>query len=142
MTTSIRSRIEACSTRRSMSAQRHLQRWLMTFGRPNVWDPLPAIAAVIALIVIGLYVGLIRQQGGQVVAWFVAGLAGAAVLSVYGVVRSAPRRGLALALSGVVMALLGLLAILSIGCPVLVAGVLALVAAARALRAPVRPPAE
>ena len=64
-------------------------------------------------------------------AWFVAGLAAAAFLSVYGVARAAPRRALALLASGVVMTVLGFLAILSIGLPILGAGVLALVAAAR-----------
>jgi hypothetical protein len=80
---------------------------------------------------IGLYLGLIRQQGGQVAVWFILGLAIAALLSIYGVSRTAPRRGLALALSGVVMVALGFLSILTIGFPILVAGVLALLAAAR-----------
>jgi hypothetical protein len=96
------------------------------------WDLLAAVVAVIALIMIGLYIGLIRGQGGQVAAWFLAGLAAAALLSIYGVARVAPRRGLALAVSGAVMTVLGFVSILSIGLPILVAGVLALVAAARA----------
>lgn len=87
----------------------------MTSGWRNGWDLLAAIAAVIALIMIGLYIGLISQQGGQVAAWFLAGLAAAALLSIYGVAHGAPRRGLALAVSGGVMAVLGLLSILSIG---------------------------
>jgi hypothetical protein len=104
----------------------------MTSGWRNSWELLAAIAAVIALVMIGLYIGLISQQGGQVAAWFLAGLAAAALLSIYGVARAAPRRGLALAVSGVVMAVLGLLSILSIGFPILGAGVLALVAATTA----------
>ncbi|SBT43207.1 hypothetical protein [Micromonospora narathiwatensis] len=103
----------------------------MASGRRDAWDPLPAVAAVIALVMIGLYVDLIARQGGQVAAWFLAGLAVAALGSVYGVARAAPQRRLVLAVSGGVMALLGLLGILSIGCPILGAGVLALVAAAR-----------
>ena len=103
----------------------------MVSGRRNGWDLLAAVAAVIALIMIGLYVGLISQQGGQVAAWFLAGLAAAAVLSIYGVARAAPWRGVTLAVSGVVMVVLGLLSILSIGLPILGAGVVALVAAAR-----------
>ncbi|MFD0745633.1 hypothetical protein ACFQ1L_30275 [Phytohabitans flavus] len=79
---------------------------------------------------IGVYIGVIRQQGSQVVAWFVAGMAAAALLSIYGAVRAAPWRGLALAASGLLMAALGFLGILSIGFPILCAGVLALVAAA------------
>lgn len=103
----------------------------MTSGWRNGWDLLAAIAAAIALIMIGLYIGLISQEGGDVAVWFLAGLAAAALLSIYGVARAAPLRKLALAVSGVVMVVLGLLGILSIGFPILGAGVLALVAAAR-----------
>lgn len=81
---------------------------------------------------IGLYLGLIRGQDGQVAVWFVVALAVAALLSIYGVARWAPHRGLALAVSGVVMAVLGVVSLLTIGFPILVAGVVALLAAARA----------
>lgn len=107
-----------------------LQRSIMASESRNGWDPLAAIAAVIALIMIGFYIGVISQEGDQVAVWFVAGLAAAAILSIYGMVRAAPWRGLALAVSGVVMAVLGFLSILSIGSPILGASVLALVAAA------------
>ena|SRR5690349_6456273 len=105
----------------------------MTSGWRNGWDLLAAIAGVIGLVMIVFYVGLIRQQGGQAAAWFLAGLALAALLSIYGVARAAPGRRLALAVSGVMMVALGLLGILSIGIPILGAGVLALVAATRAV---------
>lgn len=107
-----------------------MQPLAMASGRRNGWDLLAAIPAAIALIMIGLYIGVISREGDQVAAWFVAGLAAAALLSIYGVVRAAPWRGLALAVSGLVMAVLGFLSILSIGFPILCAGVLALVAAA------------
>jgi hypothetical protein len=100
-------------------------------GRKRL-DLLAAIAAAITLTMVGFYIGLIGQEDGQVAAWFVAGLAAAALLSIHGAVRGTPRRGLALAVSGVALAVLGLLSILSIGLPILGAGVLALVAAARA----------
>jgi hypothetical protein len=100
--------------------------------RRKGWDLLAAIAAVIALTMIGIYIGLISQQGGQLAVWFLAGLGMAALLSIYGAARAAPRRGLALVVSGVMMAILGLLGILSIGFPIIGAGVLAQVAAARA----------
>jgi hypothetical protein len=106
----------------------------MTSGLRDGWDPLAAIAALIALVMMVLYVGLVRQQGDQVVAWFLGGLAAAAALSIYGAARAASRRGLALAVSGAVLTVLGVLGILSIGLPILVAGVLALVAAARSQR--------
>jgi hypothetical protein len=112
----------------------------MTSGRRNGWDLLAAVAGVIALIMIVFYVGLIRQQGGQVAAWFIAGLAIAALLSIYGVARAAPGRRSVLAVSGVLMVALGLLGILSIGLPILGAGVLALVAATRAAGAGARSP--
>ena len=114
----------------------------MSSGRRSDWDLAAVIAAVIGLIMIGLYIGLMSQQGGQVAAWFLAGLATAALLSIYGAARTAPRRGLALAVSGVVMVVLGLLSILSIGFPIFVAGVVALVGAARAGKAVPRSPAE
>jgi len=100
-------------------------------NRRGRWDLLAAIAATIALVMIGLYIGLISQQGGQVAVWFLAGLSVAAFQAIYGVPRAAPRRTLALAVSGVLLAVLGLLGILSIGLPILVAGGLALLAAAR-----------
>jgi hypothetical protein len=101
----------------------------MTSGRRNGWDPLAAIASVIALVMIVLYVGLIRRQGNQIAVWFLSALAVAAVLSVYGIARCAPRRVVALVVSGVTMTLLGIAGLLSIGLPILVAGVLALLAA-------------
>jgi hypothetical protein len=114
----------------------------MTTGGRNGWDVLAAIPAVIALVMIGLYIGLIRQQGGPMATWFIAGLGAAALLSIYGAARAAPWRALALAVSGVVMAVLGFLSILSIGFPILCAGVLALFTAARAASAVARAPAE
>jgi hypothetical protein len=83
---------------------------------------------------IGVYVLLIRQQGGEIAVWFLVGLAVAVGLCVYGAVRTAPRRGWALALSGAMMVILGVAGILSIGFPILCAGVLALVAAIRGPR--------
>jgi hypothetical protein len=107
----------------------------MTSGWRSGWDVLAAIAAVIDLTMIVVYVGLTSQQGGQATAWFLAGLAAAALLSIYGAAGTAPGRRLALAVSGVMMVALGLLGILSIGFPILGAGVLTLVAAGRAANA-------
>jgi hypothetical protein len=88
-----------------------------------------------------LYLALIRQQGGQPAAWFVVGLALAGLLSLYGSVRAAPGRRVALAASAVLLLGLGLLGLLSVGLPIVLAGVLALVAAARGRSAMARPPA-
>jgi hypothetical protein len=104
----------------------------MDNGRPQGWDVLPAIAAAIGLVMIGLYIGLINQQDGEIAVWFVVGLAVAALLSAYGAVRTAPLRVWVLAAAGAVMCAFGVLGILSIGLPILVAGVLDLIAVARA----------
>jgi hypothetical protein len=104
---------------------------IMNSGSRNKWDFVAALAAVIALVMIGIYIGLIVQQGGRVAVWFVAGLGAAAILSVYAVARMVPWRRWALAVSGGVMTVLGFVSLPSIGFPILCAGVLALVAAAR-----------
>lgn len=99
----------------------------MSSGSRDGWDLAAVIAAAIPLVMIGFYLGLVRQQGGPIAVWFVVGLAAAALLSTYGAARSAPRRRLALAVAGVVMVALGFLGLLTIGLPILVAGVIALV---------------
>jgi hypothetical protein len=103
----------------------------VTDGRQRGWDTWAAVPAVIALVMIGVYIALIRQQGDHLAAWFVAGLAAAALLALYGVARAAPYRRSALAVSGAVMVVLGVLSLPSIGFLILAAGVLALVATAR-----------
>lgn len=103
----------------------------MISGRRTGWDLLAGVAAGIALVMIGVYIGVMAGQDGQLATWFLAGMAAAALLSIYGAARAAPRRGLALAASGTLMIVLGFLGILSIGFPILLAGVLALVAAVR-----------
>ena len=102
-------------------------------GTRNGWnaDLLALSTAAITLIMIGVYVALINQQRGEVAVWFVAGLGIAALLCLYGMVRSVPLRRPALAVSGAIMALLGFAGILTIGFPVLCAGALALIAALR-----------
>jgi uncharacterized membrane protein (UPF0136 family) len=111
----------------------------MTLVRPKDWDPLAVIPAVVAIAMIGGYVALIIQQRGQVAYWFIAAMVTAAVLLIYGVPRTAPHRVPTLAVAGALMTLLGLVSILSIGCPILLAGAIAIVAAVRANR-PVRGP--
>jgi hypothetical protein len=96
------------------------------------WDPMALGAAVVAVLMAGLYLGLVAGQDGDPAPWFLAGLLLAAVAGAYGAARAAPRRRAALLACGALLVVLGALAILSIGLPILVAGVLALVAAARA----------
>ena len=87
-----------------------------------------AVAAAIALLMNGVYLWLIHQQGNSPAIWFVAGLAVGALLAVYGALRTARRRP-ALIASGVLLLGLGLVAILTIGLPIVLAGLLAIVAA-------------
>lgn len=103
----------------------------MVVERRNGWDPLAAIASAIALGTIAWYLAAVHQQGGGGVVWFPGGLALAAVLCAYSAAPRSPRRAVALVVSGVLLAALGLVAILSVGLPVAVAAVLAFVAAAR-----------
>ncbi|MBO3743995.1 hypothetical protein [Actinoplanes flavus] len=103
----------------------------MTLRWWNGWDPAAAAAAAIAAVMMVLYLVLIGRQGGEPAWWFVVGLAAAGLLSVYGIVRAAPKRRVALAASAVLLLGLGLLGLLSVGLPIVGAGVLALVAAVR-----------
>jgi len=107
----------------------------MMSKRGKGMDVLPAIAALIAAGVAAGYVVLVQAQGNPVAIWFLAGLIGAAVVSGYGTVRTAPRREIALIAAGVVLTGLGLVGILTIGLPVVCAGILTLVAAGRAIGA-------
>jgi hypothetical protein len=100
--------------------------------RPRVgWDWAAVTAAVIAALMAGAYVLVIRAQGDPPVAWFLAGLISAAGLSIYGAARTAPWRGVALWMAGMILVVFGWLGILSIGLPILTAGGFALAAAAR-----------
>jgi len=94
-----------------------------------------AVAAGLALLMDGVYLWLIHDQGNSPAIWFVAGLAVAALLAGYGALRAAPGRRPALIASAVLLLGLGLLGILSIGLPIVLAGVLAIVAAARTANA-------
>jgi drug/metabolite transporter (DMT)-like permease len=90
-----------------------------------------AVAAVIALLMNGVYLSLIHQQGDSPAIWFVAGLTMAGLLALYGALRTARGRRPALIASGVLLLGLGLAAILTIGLSIILAGLLAIIAAAR-----------
>jgi hypothetical protein len=90
-----------------------------------------AVTAVIALLMNGVYLWLIHQQGDSPAIWFVAGLAVAALLAGYGALRGARGRRPALIASAVLLIGLGLVAILTIGLPIVLAGLLAVIAAGR-----------
>jgi hypothetical protein len=94
------------------------------------WNWLAAVATVLAAVTMVTYVWLIRQQGGHLATWFLAALGVAIALGAFAAVRASGRR-VALAICGLILVTLGLLALLSIGLPLLIAGVLALAGAAR-----------
>jgi hypothetical protein len=101
-----------------------------------------AAASAITAVMMFVYLALIRRQDGQPAVWFVLGLAAAGSLSLYGIVRAAPGRRVALAISAVLLLGLGTLGLLSIGLPIIGAGLLALVASVRGRSVTIRPPAR
>lgn len=110
---------------------------ILTAMRRARWDPFAATASALALTMLVVYLGVIRQQHeGAPAAWAVAALIVGAAASGLGAVLAAPYRGACLGLAAVVLIPLGLLAILTIGLPILVAGTLCIVAAWRPRPAP------
>jgi len=97
-------------------------------------DLVALVGAVLALVMVVGYLAIMRQESDRPVAWFLAALILGAAAAGYGTITAAPYRGAALLLAGVVLAAVGVLAILSIGFPILLAGALCLVSAARSAR--------
>lgn len=84
--------------------------------------------AVLATVMLGVYVTVMSHQGDRPLLWFTSGLAAGALLAVYGAFRASPRRRIALFAAAVLLGGLGFLGLLTIGFPIVVAGVLCLVA--------------
>lgn len=99
---------------------------------PRHIDLVAAAGAVVAAVMAAVYVAVIRQQGDRPLPWVLAVLLGAAVAAGYGARTSSAHRRPALLCAGVLLVLLGVLALLSIGLPIIVAGGLCLAAAVRA----------
>jgi hypothetical protein len=95
-------------------------------------DLLALAAAVLAVAMAVVYARLMDEQGDRPLWWVLAVLLVGAGGAVYGAVTTGVRRTTALVASGVLLFLLGVLAILTIGLPILLAGALCLVAALRA----------
>jgi len=92
------------------------------------------VAAAVALVMLLVYLGIMRQEADSPAPWFVAALVLGVVAAGYGAHPASPHRGSALILAGLVLAAIGVLAIFSIGLPILLAGALCLAAGARAAR--------
>jgi hypothetical protein len=94
-------------------------------------DPLAAAVAAVACAMAAWYVVLMRAQGDRPVTWALSAMLAGTVLAGYGAGRTLPYRRAALAAGGAALAVVGLLAILSIGAPLVLAGGTALLRAAR-----------
>jgi hypothetical protein len=103
----------------------------MRAGAVLAVNPLAVAAALVAATMAAVYVVVMQGQDDRPLLWVLAVLVGGALASAYGASVRARHRRLVLVVAGAALALLGLLAILSIGLPILLAGGLALLAAAR-----------
>lgn len=106
-------------------------------GRARL-DVAALAASMLALGMLVVYLVLLRQQDGQPAVWAVAILVLGAAGAGYGAGAAAPHRRGALLAAGGALAVLGLLAILTIGLPILVSAGLCLVAAGRSGGSPAR----
>ena len=97
-------------------------------------DVFAAAAAVIAAVMLGVYLAIMHSQGDDPLAWVLAALAGGTGLAAYGAGGRLPGRRVALGAATAVLGVLGLLALLTIGLPILAAAGLALVALLRVPR--------
>jgi hypothetical protein len=90
----------------------------------NQWrvDPWPAVAAVVALGMTGVYLAVIAEQGdGDPAPWYLALLVLGSGAAAYAAVRSAPHARVVLAAAAGMLGVAGLLGILTIGLPILLA---------------------
>ena len=94
-------------------------------------DFVAVAAAVLSLVMLVAYLWIMNQESDRAVAWFLAALILGAAAAAYGASTASPHRRSVLLVGGLVLAAVGVLAILSIGFPILVAGILCLLAAAR-----------
>jgi hypothetical protein len=95
-------------------------------------DPFALVAALLACAMLVVYLVVIRQQDGHPAGWAVAVLILGAVAAAYGALVRVPYRRVSLAVAGLLLLSIGVLAILTIGLPILVAGGLCVIALARA----------
>lgn len=94
------------------------------------------VAAAVAMVMLFVYLGIMRQEADSPAPWFVAALVLGVVAAGYGANPPSPHRGSALMLAGSVLAAIGVLVIFSIGLPILLAGALCLLAGVRSAARP------
>ena len=87
------------------------------------------VGAVLAALMLGVYVAVMHKQGDRPLLWFTGGLAVGVALAVYGAFRASPQRRTALFAAAVLLGGLGFLGLLTIGLPIVIGAVLCLVAA-------------
>jgi hypothetical protein len=92
------------------------------------------IGAVLAGLMLGVYVAVMRGQGDRPLLWFTGGLAIGVLLAAYGAFRAAPQRRTTLFVAAALLGGLGFLGLLSIGMPIMIGAVLCLLAAMAADR--------
>jgi hypothetical protein len=103
----------------------------VTIGVYRGADFASLLAALIALVMAGMYIKVMNSQCDDPQAWVLIVLAVGAALTSYGTWRDAPYRTVSLTVAAVGLLALGVLAILTIGLPILIAGGLALWASQR-----------
>ncbi len=97
-------------------------------------DPAPLASAVLAAVMLGVYVGITRSQDdGGAALWFVVLLTVGIVCAGLGAVRGLPGRVIVLTAATAVLGLLGMLGLLTIGFPILLAAALSGLALVRAV---------
>lgn len=106
------------------------------------FDVLAATASALATAMLVVYVSVVREQGGEVAAWAVADLVAGAAAAAYAVVPTSAHRRAALVVAGILLVVLGVLALLTIGLPILLAGLLCLASAGRSEVTPGTPAAD
>ena len=102
----------------------------MTTRRGTRLDLVAGVAALLGLAALAAYLAITAQQGDGPTAWVVVVLAGTAVMAAYGATRRPGHRAV-LVVDGVLLGVVGLLAILTIGLLLVVAAALCLGSALR-----------
>jgi drug/metabolite transporter (DMT)-like permease len=92
------------------------------------------VGAVLAGLMLGVYLAVMHRQGDRPLVWFTAGLAIGVLLAVYGAFRAAPQRRTALYVATILLGGLGFIGLLTIGFPIVIGAVLCLLAALAADR--------